>query len=128
VGCRFHLTQSWWKRIQLLRLKSDYIDPNSEIGKWLHLIFGLSLLPSSEVDDCFVEDLMSIKPLSEKLIEFFDYLIDTNISSSSTLPPALWVMNSIDSERTTNACESFHYIIRHFRRTLVVHIQTFLFF
>jgi len=67
VGCRFHLTQSWWKHIQQLGLKPDYIDPNSEIGKWLHyLIFGLSLLPSSEVDDCFVEDLMSIKPLLEK--------------------------------------------------------------
>jgi len=57
---------------------------------WFHLIFGLSLLPYSEVDDCFVEDLMSIKPLSEKLIEFSDYLVDTSyISSSSTFPPSL---------------------------------------
>jgi len=108
VGCRFHLTQSWWKRIQNLGLKPDYMDPNSENGKWLHLIFGLSLLPSNEVDDCFVEDLMSIQPLSEKLVEFSDYLVDTYISSSSTFPPSLWAMNSIDSERTTNACESFH--------------------
>jgi len=53
------------------------MDPNSEIGKWLHLIFGLSLLPSSEVDDCFVEDLMSTQPLSETLVEFSDYLINT---------------------------------------------------
>jgi len=51
---------------------------------------------------------MSIQPLSEKLVEFSDYLVDTYISSSSTFPPSLWAMNSIDSERTTNACESFH--------------------
>ncbi|KAF0763606.1 Uncharacterized protein FWK35_00002258 [Aphis craccivora] len=30
------------------------------------------------------------------------------ISSSSTFPPSLWAMNSFDSERTTNACQSFH--------------------
>jgi hypothetical protein len=66
----------------------------------------MSSLNFSEVDDCFVEDLMP-KPLSEKLVEFSDYLVDTYISSSSTFPPSLWAMNSIDSERT-NACESFH--------------------
>jgi len=49
-----------------LGLKPDYIDPNSENGKWLHLIFGLSILSSSEVENCFVEDLLSIQPLSEK--------------------------------------------------------------
>jgi len=60
LGCTFYLTQSWWKRIQHLGLKPNYMDQNSEIGKLLHLIFDLSLLSSSEVDDCFVEDLMSI--------------------------------------------------------------------
>jgi len=89
VGYRFHLTQSWWKRIQQLGLKPDYMDPNSDIGKWFRLIFGFSLLPSSEVDDCFVEDLMSIQPLSEKLVEFSDYLVDTYISLSLTFPPSL---------------------------------------
>jgi len=72
------------------------MDPNSEIGKWLHLIFGLSLLPSCEVDDCFVEYLMSIQLLSEKLVEFSDYSVNTYISSSSSFPPSLWIMNSID--------------------------------
>lgn len=35
----------------------------SEIGKWLHLIFGLSLLHFSEEDDAFVEDMISSRPL-----------------------------------------------------------------
>jgi len=64
------------------------MNPNSEIGKWLHLIFGLSLLPSSEADDYFVEDLMSI-PLKEKLVEFAGYLVDIYISLGSTFSPSL---------------------------------------
>jgi len=47
------------------------MNPNSEIGKCLHLISDFSLLPSSKVDDCFIKDLMSNQPLSEKLEEFF---------------------------------------------------------
>jgi hypothetical protein len=50
------------------------MDPYSKIEKWFHLIFGLSLLPSNKVDDCFVEDLILIQSLSEKLVEFSDYL------------------------------------------------------
>jgi len=30
-GCRFHLGQSWWRKIQELGLASDYIQ-NNEIG------------------------------------------------------------------------------------------------
>jgi len=44
------------------------MDPNSDIGKWLHIIFGLLLLLTyiitSEVDDSIFENLMSIQTLS----------------------------------------------------------------
>lgn len=42
------------------------MDPGSEIGQWLHITFGIAKLSSSEVNDCFIEVLMSIQPLSEK--------------------------------------------------------------
>ena len=29
-GCRFHLGQSWWRRIQSLGMSEDYKDKNSE--------------------------------------------------------------------------------------------------
>lgn len=64
---------------------------NSDIGKWLHLIFGLLLLPAGEVDDCFVEKLISIQPLSEKLVEFSDHWIDTYISLSFPFQSSLCV-------------------------------------
>lgn len=44
TGCRFHLTQSWYRQIQKLGLTNEYKDQNSEIGKWLHYCFGLIFL------------------------------------------------------------------------------------
>ncbi|XP_022162269.1 uncharacterized protein LOC111028042 [Myzus persicae] len=60
VGCRFHLTQNWWKHIQSLGLSKEYKDESNEIDNWLKLVFGLPLLNSEEVSDCFTTDLMSI--------------------------------------------------------------------
>jgi len=44
------------------------MDLNSEIGKLVHLIFGFSIQPSSEVNDCSVEDLISNQSLTENQI------------------------------------------------------------
>jgi hypothetical protein len=65
VGCRFNLSQAWWRNIQSCGLQTEYKSPNSEIGKWLHLIFFffLSLFPHEEVEDVFVEEIMTIQPI-----------------------------------------------------------------
>ncbi|KAF0748943.1 MULE domain-containing protein, partial [Aphis craccivora] len=101
VGCRFHLTQAWWKNIQRCRLQTEYKNIDSEIGKWLYLIFGLSHFPHYEVEDVFINELMTILPTHSNVTKFTDYIVENYISSTSTLYP-------IFSERTTNACESFH--------------------
>lgn len=44
IGCRFHLTQSWYRKIQNVGLVSEYRDSNSAIGLWLHYTFGLLFL------------------------------------------------------------------------------------
>lgn len=106
VGCRFHLSQAWWRKIQHLGLSQEYKTKTSEIGKWLHWAFGLPMLDADEVEDAFVEDLMSIQPLGVE--RFSDYLVDNYIESDSPFPPKLWASSSTSSERTTNACESFH--------------------
>uniref|UniRef100_A0A6P7F583 Uncharacterized protein LOC114326048 n=1 Tax=Diabrotica virgifera virgifera TaxID=50390 RepID=A0A6P7F583_DIAVI len=62
VGCRFHLAQAWWRKVQNVGLSSEYKNENSEIGKWLKHIFGLMYLTPSQVGDCFVEDFMPEKP------------------------------------------------------------------
>jgi hypothetical protein len=38
-GCRLHLGQAWYRKIQSLGLAQDYKDKSSEIGKWLSQFF-----------------------------------------------------------------------------------------
>jgi len=60
--CNFHLGQNWFKHIQQHKiLSSEYLNNDSEIGKWMKYFFGLSYLPPEEVSDGF-GDLMSIAP------------------------------------------------------------------
>jgi hypothetical protein len=53
IGCRFHLTNSWWRKIQSLGLSNEYKDTNSEIDKWLRHTFDLLFLNAQEVSDYF---------------------------------------------------------------------------
>jgi len=108
IGCRFHLTQSWWRNVQKFGLATHYKDESSDVGKWIHYTFGLLFLNPEEVGDCYVEDLMSDCPENEKLQKFCDYLTDNYISDESIFPPKLWAAKSSELIRTTNACESFH--------------------
>ncbi|XP_016657607.1 uncharacterized protein LOC107882945 [Acyrthosiphon pisum] len=108
VGCRFHLTQNWWKHIQNLGLSKEYKDESSEIGNWLKLVFGLPLLNSEEVSDCFATDLMSIAPDDERVGKFCDYLVEYYIDEGAKFNPHIWASREITSERTTNSCESYH--------------------
>lgn len=108
IGCRFHVTQSWWRNVQQFGLATHYKDNTSDIGKWIHYTFGLLFLNPEEVGDCFVEDLMTDCPVNDKLQKYCDYLTDNYISDESIFPPKIWAANSSDLIRTTNACESFH--------------------
>jgi hypothetical protein len=42
-GCRFHLSQTMWRKIQSLGLSKNLIK-KSETGKFLEVCFGLSFL------------------------------------------------------------------------------------
>ena len=41
--CRFHLGQSWWRKIQAVGLSVEYKDKSSEIGKCLTIFFWTSI-------------------------------------------------------------------------------------
>ena len=45
---------------------------------------------------------------NEKQGKYIDYLVDTYISEDAKFPPIIWAQDTVDGERTTNACESFH--------------------
>ncbi|KAF0761944.1 MULE domain-containing protein, partial [Aphis craccivora] len=95
-GCRFHLGQSWYRKIQSIGLSSEYkID--SDTSKYLKYFFGLPFLLPDEVIDCFTDDLISIKPY-----------IYIHILPESSFPLSLWAEYSATTIRTTNSCESFH--------------------
>jgi hypothetical protein len=68
----------------------------------------LSLFPHEEVEDVFVEEIMIIKPINSNIAKFINDIVKNYISSNSKFPPILWTLNSINPERTTNACEAFH--------------------
>jgi transposase len=86
VGCRFHLTQAWWRKIQQLGLTADYKNKNSEIGQWLGYCFGLLFLEAEKVSDVFVFELCPFQPPNVTLQQFADYLVDNYISEDSLLP------------------------------------------
>lgn len=108
IGCRFHLCQSWFKKIQQLGLVVEYKDKDSVIGKFLKLIFGIHFLNPDQVGDFFVNAIFGEMPDDERLKRFCDYLVETYIDEHSTFPPKVWASMTEEMCRTTNACESFH--------------------
>ncbi|XP_064488398.1 uncharacterized protein LOC135400496 [Ornithodoros turicata] len=89
VGCRFHLGQAWWRKIQKLGLSPSFKRENSEVGLWLKQVYGLPYLPPSVVTDCLVFDMCSEAPREEKLRLFMDYLVDEYIKDGSGFPPEM---------------------------------------
>ena len=106
-GCRFHLHQAWYRKIQSLGLTSEF-KTDSEIGKWLKHIFGLTYLNPKDVEDCFVFELMAYKPQNAILDKFADYLVETYVDSNAIFPPHFWAEGKASISHSTNACESFH--------------------
>jgi len=121
IGCRFHLTQAWYRKIQELGLTTEY-----KKNWWLRTTFGLTFLYPQEVSDSFVDDFMSLIPEESAYYKYADYLTDNYISENSVFPPTLWSNFSASKSRTTNNCESFH---AHFNEQFYKshpHINTFL--
>ena len=107
TGCYFHVKQAWFKNLKKFGLIKEFQNKDSEIGKWLHLVFVLPLLRSEAVDDCFTFGLMSDAPIDPKLTKFQDYILANFISETARFRPSVWANVGFNDE-TTNACESFH--------------------
>jgi hypothetical protein len=58
--------------------------------KWLSKFFGLSFLELQEVEESFVEDIMSDAPENDKCLQFADYVLEGYILATSSYPPVLW--------------------------------------
>lgn len=108
IGCRFHLTQAWYRQIQKLGLSTAYQDQSSEVGKWLRHTFGLLFLDPTEVFECFIDNFMADRPTNDQVSKYSDYLVDNYLTDNCDYPPILWASASSSLRRTTNNCESFH--------------------
>lgn len=106
-GCRFHLHQAWYRKVQSLGLVAEYKN-QSEIGKWIKDTLGLTYLKPEDVEECFVFDIMSYKPLDSKLDMYADYLLENYIGETASFKPHIWADQTPSISRTTNCCESFH--------------------
>jgi hypothetical protein len=95
-------------RLILENLTDEYKDPESVIGKFIRMFFGLPFLHSQEVEACFTDDLFPIQPADDRLQKFTEYVFEWYISTNSTFPPPLWAEYSSSIARATNSCESFH--------------------
>ena len=78
---------------------------NSESGSWLRWSFGLTFLNPDEVAEASIL-LFSNSPV--KIQKYCDYLFDVYIGEDAKFPPDVWAAFDSTTERTTNACESFH--------------------
>ncbi|XP_016663060.1 uncharacterized protein LOC107884772 [Acyrthosiphon pisum] len=107
-GCRFHLGQSWWRKIQSLGLTKLYND-NTDDSHYLKYFFGLPFLEPENVIDCFTDDFLAIQPAeNDRIVIFTDYIFENYISPDAMFPPNIWAQFTASCNRTTNSCESFH--------------------
>lgn len=107
-SCRFHLGQSWWRKIQNLGLAKEYKRYGSEISKWLIHFFGLAFLDPEDVSDSFSEDLIPDMPSNRAVEQFSDYVLATYIDDTAMFPPSTWAEVPSTVRRTNNGPEAFH--------------------
>jgi hypothetical protein len=69
-ACRFHLEQSWWRKIQSLGINKQYGKNDSVVRQFLKKIFGLSILPPREMCDCFALEFLSNLPNDKRVEQF----------------------------------------------------------
>ena len=71
-GCLFHLKQSWWKKIQKVGLSEEFKNPDSEIGQFLIITFGLPYLDPLDVCESYAFDILEQAPDDQRIDEYLN--------------------------------------------------------
>ena len=107
-GCRFHLGQSWFRKLQKLGLVKTYRSA-SAAGSYLRSFFGLSFVEPTKIEEFFVDDFTQYEPPNdERIHEFSTYVYNTYVSPTARYPPHVWAQYTSRVDRTTNAYEAMH--------------------
>ena len=70
------IIQNWWHKIQDHGAKSIR-KRHAILEKGLSLFFGLPFLPQEQIEEFFVEDIMSEAPTDNRCVKFADYVLVT---------------------------------------------------
>ena len=76
MAFRFHLGQSWWLKLQSVRIRKQNGRKASELCPFLKKIFLLSILPPAEANECFALEFLSNLPKDKRVERFCDYLLE----------------------------------------------------
>lgn len=108
LGCRFHLGQDWFRKIQQYGLTKLYCSKGAA-GSYLCSFFGLVFFTPRRCRGLLLERLHPHnEPLDAKVCDFTNYVYDTYISTTARFPPKIWSQYSPSVCRTTNTCERLH--------------------
>lgn len=110
IGCRFHLTQNWFRKVQQLGLVVEYKNKDSPINKYLKTHFGIQFLQPDDALDFFNTEMLYLIPDDPRVRKFRKYLNDNYFCSNALFPPEMWCSSTDFLYRLTNACECFHVI------------------
>jgi len=105
-GCRFHLSQAWFRRIQSDKELYKHYMEKTDVYKWLQSFFRLSFISPNEVSIGFVALILDAPVHVAET--FTDYIFETFVDDNSSFPPYLWVESPSSDPRTTNWREAFH--------------------
>ena len=79
-ACRFHLGQSWWRKIKSLGLSKQYWKKD----------WGKSVLEENIWTVAFTTSGRQWLPDDKRMEQFFDYLLESDIDADSTFSPCVW--------------------------------------
>lgn len=92
LGCMFHLTHTWYRKIEKLGLSKAYNNELNEIGSWLRHLFGLQYLGPNNVEN-------QINQRSETY-KFPEYLVRYYLDGEFS--PIPWAKEETSQAHTTN--------------------------
>ena len=114
--CRFHLGQSWLRKIRRLGLIPAYSNKSNLFGLWLKSLHSLAAITPDRVGEFYFkhkENLSESTLNGAKAKKFFNYIEKNYIRSDGLFPPKSWagLIDKEDIRYTNNGAESFH---KHF--------------
>lgn len=91
-------------------LQQAYPATTSSLYDRRSMFFGPRFLDPRELQDHFVENLMTIRTQNTQIQTFCEYVFEGYIADKCSFPQSMWAVAEYSATitRTTNACESFH--------------------